>query len=177
MPWCSTACSTAALVRLTKEVGEACLVPYCADWVQRMSSSARAEDRDLPPEERQFRYVEETPAVKGTIMVDDEENFGQKIPKEVESHQFEGLRKGTTYYAYVNQNAEQEAADRESTRLKYSAAREEREASKPVASEYSQAGIPESCSCTEGAPCVDEYGCKDWKRRFEIATQNGWKGF
>jgi hypothetical protein len=27
----------------------------------------------------------------------------------------------------------------------------------------------ESCSCLEGTPCEQEYSCKDWKHRFEIA--------
>ena len=35
----------------------------------------------------------------------------------------------------------------------------------------------ESCSCIYGNPCVDEYGCKDWSKRFAIAKENGWKGF
>lgn len=35
----------------------------------------------------------------------------------------------------------------------------------------------ESCSCIEGNPCLDKYGCKNWEKRFEIATKNGWKGF
>jgi len=69
------------------------------------------------------------------------------------------------------------ARDQEEARNKYAEARAEREAEAPGKSEYAQSGIPESCSCSEGAPCVDEYGCKDWKKRFEIATANGWKGF
>ncbi len=44
-------------------------------------------------------------------------------------------------------------------------------------SEYAEAGLPESCSCIEGNPCVDEYGCKDWYNRYAIAKKNGWAGF
>ena len=33
-----------------------------------------------------------------------------------------------------------------------------------------------SCSCLWGNPCVNEYGCKDWGNRFEIARKNGWSG-
>eukprot|EP00943_MAST-04B_sp_MAST-4B-sp1_P000214 g214.t1 len=33
----------------------------------------------------------------------------------------------------------------------------------------------ETCSCLYGNPCVDQYVCSDWKNRFEIAKQNGWK--
>ena len=32
----------------------------------------------------------------------------------------------------------------------------------------------ESCSCLEGNPCVDEYHCKDWNNRFDVARKNGW---
>jgi hypothetical protein len=35
----------------------------------------------------------------------------------------------------------------------------------------------ESCSCIYGNPCVDEYGCKDWYNRMDVAKKNGWKGF
>lgn len=34
----------------------------------------------------------------------------------------------------------------------------------------------ESCSCIEGNPCMDRYGCKNWENRYEIAKKNGWKG-
>ena len=152
-------------------------MPGCRIHISEMSVSERTEDSQLPLDDQNFRYLPEMEGVSGTIEVDDEENFGQKHRQQVTSTQVNGLQKGTTYYCHVDQNAEQEAADHATTRLKYSAAREEREASKPVASEYSQAGIPESCSCSEGAPCVDEYGCKDWKGRYKIATENGWKGF
>ena len=33
-----------------------------------------------------------------------------------------------------------------------------------------------SCSCLEGNPCAQAYGCKDWARRFEVARRNGWRG-
>jgi len=29
-----------------------------------------------------------------------------------------------------------------------------------------------SCSCLWGNPCVNEYGCKDWANRFEVAKRN-----
>ena len=37
----------------------------------------------------------------------------------------------------------------------------------------------EGCSCLEGNPCTEanKYNCKNWNNRFEIAKQNGWKGF
>ena len=37
--------------------------------------------------------------------------------------------------------------------------------------------VLESCSCIEGNPCIDEYGCRDWHNRFATAQKNGWKGF
>ena len=33
-----------------------------------------------------------------------------------------------------------------------------------------------SCSCLEGNPCAQAYGCRDWARRFEVARRNGWRG-
>ncbi|EQC34813.1 hypothetical protein SDRG_07618 [Saprolegnia diclina VS20] len=35
----------------------------------------------------------------------------------------------------------------------------------------------DSCTCSEGTPCVDEGGCRNWRSRYAIATENGWKGF
>lgn len=35
----------------------------------------------------------------------------------------------------------------------------------------------EGCSCLFGNPCVDQYICKDWNNRMEVAKKNGWKGF
>ena len=33
------------------------------------------------------------------------------------------------------------------------------------------------CSCIWGNPCVAPHACKDWKNRFDVAKQHGWKGF
>ena len=35
----------------------------------------------------------------------------------------------------------------------------------------------EGCSCLYGNPCQDQYVCKNWANRFEVAKKNGWKGF
>ena len=43
-----------------------------------------------------------------------------------------------------------------------------------VGGQSGSTGAAESCSCLEGNPCVDEYHCKDWKNRFEVAKKNGW---
>ena len=39
-----------------------------------------------------------------------------------------------------------------------------------------QTSRAESCSCIEGNPCMDRYGCKNWDNRYEVAKRNGWKG-
>jgi hypothetical protein len=33
----------------------------------------------------------------------------------------------------------------------------------------------ETCSCLYGNPCVDQYECRDWNNRFEVAKKNGMK--
>lgn len=34
----------------------------------------------------------------------------------------------------------------------------------------------EGCSCIEGNPCMDAYGCKDWTNRYTVAKAHGWRG-
>jgi len=34
----------------------------------------------------------------------------------------------------------------------------------------------EGCSCLYGNPCVDQYVCKDWANRMDVARKNGFKG-
>lgn len=79
--------------------------------------------------------------------------------------------------SYVQQDGEQLAQDQAKAREMFK--RDDGDAGgKPkLESNYEGMGIPESCSCIEGNPCLDEYGCRDWHHRFEIASQNGWKGF
>ena len=48
-----------------------------------MNVSERTADAQRPLEEQEFCYFPETEGVQGTIEVDDEENFGQKISLEV----------------------------------------------------------------------------------------------
>jgi len=147
------------------------VMPGCSIHISTMDVSARSEQR--------FCYLPETPDVKGVIEVDDEENFGQKLQQEVTSTRIHGLAKDCTYHVHVMQDAEQEAKDQEETRKRYEAAQAARAADdrNPDRSEGNRGGVAESCSCIEGAPCVDEYGCRDWKNRFDIAKANGWKGF
>ena len=35
----------------------------------------------------------------------------------------------------------------------------------------------EGCSCIYGNPCQDQYVCLNWAKRFDVAKENGWKGF
>ena len=87
---------------------------------------------------------------------------------------YRGLVKNTTYYCFVEEQEEFKKRDQEATRRRLAA---------EVALAHASSGrkddgrVLESCSCIEGNPCVDEYGCKDWGNRFAVAQKNGWKGF
>ena len=83
---------------------------------------------------------------------------------------FQNLIKDQTYYVVVEQEADQLKRDQETTKAKWNIEKQEN------AKKDDERGF-ESCSCVYGNPCVDEYGCKDWDKRFAIATANGWKGF
>jgi hypothetical protein len=86
---------------------------------------------------------------------------------------FLGLETGKAYYCYVEQNADQLKKDQAS-----GAARAAAEAKAGGGGGKKEDGRGfESCSCIYGAPCVDEYGCRDWTNRFAVAKKNGWKGF
>ena len=144
-------------------------MPGCLLHISRMNISERTADAQLPLEEQKFCYFPETDGIKGCIEIDDEENFGQKIKQEVTSTRIEALEKETVYHVHVTQNAEQEAKDKEETRARYAAAVAERAAGATKGPKM------ESCSCIEGNPCMDKYGCLDWNNRFDVATKNGWK--
>ncbi|KAF0691986.1 Aste57867_16892 [Aphanomyces stellatus] len=87
---------------------------------------------------------------------------------------YHGLDADSTYYVYIEQEADQLARDQARMR-EIAATMEGANRGKPMKMDDGR-GF-ESCSCVEGNPCVDEYGCKDWHNRFAIATKNGWKGF
>jgi hypothetical protein len=85
---------------------------------------------------------------------------------------FVGLEANRTYWAVVQEDPIESAA---------SAARQ----SIYVASAAKHAGGGddglvrdriENCSCIEGNPCAQPYGCKDWANRFALAKAHGWKG-
>ncbi|KAF0755263.1 hypothetical protein AaE_005038 [Aphanomyces astaci] len=89
---------------------------------------------------------------------------------------YHGLEADRTYYVYIEQEADQLARDQAAMRA--TAATMEGAASITKADKKDDDGRGfESCSCVEGNPCVDEYGCKDWHNRYAIAMKNGWKGF
>ena len=92
-----------------------------------------------------------------------------------------GLRDGKEYWVYVVEDPEEEEKDRERMKEVVKKLSEEiAMASKGEVNEFGdlcrEAGVTESCSCIEGNPCVDQYLCRDWHRRYQISKENGWKG-
>jgi len=79
---------------------------------------------------------------------------------------FANLVDGMTYWVYVVEDAFQEAQDR----AKYMSSVIDENKTQEIERE-------ESCSCIEGNPCVNEYGCNNWHNRLAVAKANGWKGF
>jgi hypothetical protein len=105
----------------------------------------------------------------------------------------EGLVAGEEYYVYVQQDSEQERKDQEDSRkvemfcllplvtpfslqnLLFVFCSHERFANAKIEDEACGERA-EGCSCIEGNPCVNEYVCRNWYKRFAIAKQNGWNG-
>lgn len=94
---------------------------------------------------------------------------------------YKGLAPGNTYWVHVimgkeeKQKLDEERKVRAEERLKQEAEAKEKGG---IATGYNFGGEDSaSCSCLEGNPCASEYNCKNWKNRFEIAKENGWKGF
>eukprot|EP01034_Spumella_vulgaris_P021686 gene21686-27727_t len=87
------------------------------------------------------------------------------------------LEADSTYYVYVEQEADQLARDQE--RMRLIALSMEGGGARPSGDGIvrDDGRVMESCSCIYGNPCVDEYGCKDWSNRAAVALKNGWKGF
>jgi len=148
------------------------------------------------------RYAEEFPIVDGSTTaaaIDDEYCLSYVMPKckiflspcspverteylekgvdaffyvdEDPKQTYRNLEAGTTYYAYIKENDDEFKRYQRKTRKVFAA---EVKAEK-VESEYAKEGLPETCSCIYGNPCVDEYGCRNWSYRFAIAKKNGWK--
>ncbi|KAF0722582.1 hypothetical protein Ae201684P_013995 [Aphanomyces euteiches] len=90
---------------------------------------------------------------------------------------YHGLQVDQTYYVYIEQEADQLAWDQAHMREIALTMEGAAEDSKRKADKKDDGRGFESCSCIEGNPCVDEYGCKDWHNRFAIAAKHGWKWF
>ena len=61
---------------------------------------------------------------------------------------------------------------------RYQALLEARELEDAMREDGAQLGEDAStCSCIYGNPCAVSHCCRDWKNRFEVAKQHGWKGW
>lgn len=93
------------------------------------------------------------------------------LPESGDPVVFSGLEAGRTYWAIVEEDAAEKAAS-DARQTKFVAAQ-----AKPKGDDE---GIVrekvESCSCIEGNPCAQPYGCKDWSGRYALAKAHGWKG-
>lgn len=113
------------------------------------------------------------PEIHRVLIIEEkfEELYIDEDPKGV----YQGLVDDEVYYVYVEEEAEQKARDEAIMRQRL------KQSEDPVltnkADKRDDGRVLETCSCIYGAPCIDEYGCKDWTNRFAIAKQNGWKGF
>jgi hypothetical protein len=114
-----------------------------------------------------------SPTLKRQLEID--ERFDDLFLKEDPRGTYHGLEVDQTYYAYVEQEAEQLARDQAITKQRLQSLEGGGKNGKKL--EKDDGRVLESCSCIYGNPCVDEYGCKDWSNRCAVATQNGWKGF
>jgi len=91
-----------------------------------------------------------------------------------------GLAPDAVYWVQIEEDsAEKEAYEKRSD--EYS---KQQQAKREAEEEAEKNGLNqlvlekrEGCSCIEGNPCLDAYGCKDWTNRFEVAKKHGWKGF
>jgi hypothetical protein len=93
---------------------------------------------------------------------------------------YHGLVVDNTYWVHVEEDsAEREAYERRQDA--FAAEQAKRRAEDEANEAKGLSGVKqekgESCSCIEGNPCMDSYGCKDWNNRYAVAKKNGWKGF
>lgn len=93
---------------------------------------------------------------------------------------YHGLTADSTYWVHI----EEDATEREAYEKRQDAFATEQAKRRTEAEENEAKGIAavsqekaESCSCIEGNPCMDSYGCKDWNNRYAVAKKHGWKGF
>lgn len=93
----------------------------------------------------------------------------------IEETTFTGLKPGSTYWIGIIENEEEAAAAEARSAAAY-AARQAAQAARPPPGGGIVRERLEGCSCIEGNPCMDPYGCKDWNNRYEVAKANGWRG-
>ena len=104
--------------------------------------------------------------------------WGTEDPMEKEDPvgTFVQLKTTNEYWVMVEEDAEAAAASElKQQEFIKRAENERKEAEKEKCSLVKEK--MEGCSCIEGNPCIDKYGCKDWKNRLEVAKKHGWKGF
>jgi hypothetical protein len=90
---------------------------------------------------------------------------------------YQDLSTDTVYWVHLEEDqAEREAYEQRQEKFAEAAASKRQEAEDNEAKGLPQTSSAESCSCIEGNPCMDRYGCKDWENRYEVAKKNGWKG-
>ena len=108
------------------------------------------------------------------------EDKGLKSPaleNENPSGVYQNLRTDTVYWVHLEEDAEElEAYKQRQEKYAEESALKRREAEENEAKGLVKSSHAESCSCIEGNPCMDRYGCKNWDKRYEVAKQNGWKG-
>jgi hypothetical protein len=90
---------------------------------------------------------------------------------------YQGLRVDTVYWVHLEEDKnELEAYHKRQEKFAEEAAAKQKQDEENEARGLPQISSAESCSCIEGNPCMDRYGCKDWENRYEVAKRNGWKG-
>lgn len=99
------------------------------------------------------------------------------LEKESPPGTFINIKTDTVYWVHLEEDHdEQQAYELRQDKFAKEAAEKRRVAESSAAKGLPQVSSAESCSCIEGNPCMDRYGCKNWANRYEIAKQNGWKG-
>ena len=88
-----------------------------------------------------------------------------------------GLSPGSVYWVHI----EEDAGEKEAYIARSDEFSKKKAAERAIEEDKEKNGVVtekrEGCSCIEGNPCLDAYGCKDWSNRFEVAKKHGWKGF
>lgn len=101
------------------------------------------------------------------------------LEKESPPGTYQELRTDQVYWVHLEEDQEELEAyhKRQDKYAEEAAAKRKEDEENEARGIVSHSGGAESCSCIEGNPCMDRYGCKDWDNRYEVAKRNGWKGF